>query len=490
MKQTEAVEVIYSLLPRMKQDTPESVMSKYAAVNNLSPAQLERLGHVFNTATTLASLEQDRNAPPPLIDVQNMVGGYIQNTGRSKRASFLSEIEEPVVKQASHAVSRELPHVWGERHEPLPDLSSLSKEAANRIPEMRRHFEQALVLAERAVEEEVDAASRYSNAVYKVAKEIYRDEQPVMKLATLMADIKGLTSELESDIICGKLANFAADFGVKVDSSALQSVPPVVLARDRTGHFDQIRGALDHLKLAMDNHALLIETLNIADNLAECMGADWRVEKEASVKAARIRMLAEAGGILKEAQPEKKPKEREDEDNFEASLERVIDRKTDQYGDPYGVSSLYGPALRAGMRGAESMKGELSTLYGTDIPNYLKQVGQEGLVGQMLEDTARSNQNRARSMGESRRQIEQDAIAAATLKKLMITDEVLSTKNPERVFEAFTTIRNAAPEVASDPSLLRLLLRQAMETQGVDIDTATAARRFGSPSTRPRDKEV
>lgn len=483
MKQTDAVEVIYSLLPKMKSAAPEQVMQKYAASRGLSAAQLERLGHVFNTASTLATLEKDRNASPSLVNVPEMVGNYVKETGSAKRASFFAEPE--VVKAASAPVApAEVPNIWGAQREELPSFQT--KEAADRAPGRRRIMEHALEYAEQAAEEEVTASSKFAAALDKLARQLVKEEDVEMKFATLKADLAGLNSEVESEMICGKLAGIMGGLGIRIENNALRSAPPVVLHRDRTGFYPQVQAACEHLKVALDAHASLLEAARVADNMADLLHGDWAAEHHLGKKAAAIYNLLEAGGILKEALSVKKS-----DGDIETLIRNIETGRQDRsFDEPYRASQLIGPMIDRGVASSEKLLSGLNQTYTNTIPGYLDALEPGGAVGKWLEPTATSNQAAAKSMGNARRQIEQDAIAAGNLKKLMITDEILSTKDPEKVFEAFTSIRNAAPEVASDVSMLRLLLRQALETQGVDIDTATAARKFQqADASAPRSQK-
>jgi hypothetical protein len=106
----------------------------------------------------------------------------------------------------------------------------------------------------------------------------------------------------------------------------------------------------------------------------------------------------------------------------------------------------------------------------------------------MLARTAGENKERAYNTGLDREQIARDTRAAATLQKLMIKDEILSTRDPEQVWQAFQSIRNASPHVAGDETMLKLLLRQATEIGGLDIDTGGAIRKYDDPRSRPGSK--
>ncbi len=474
MKQTEAADTIFSLLPQMKQEAPDKVITKYAKANRLSAAQVERLGHVFNTASTLATLEKDRNAAPTLLDVPQMVQGYVRDTGTSKRASFLDEHPEfPEIAAAVPKVS-EVPRIWKSVEEPatLPKVAQQGD-----IKGLNQQLELACEAAERALDETAFEMQKYAAVMSDIAGQLLRDEDPQAKLATLLADTMDVVSPYEFDAVSNKLANAFRAHGVEVQDNSWQKAPPIVLSRDRTGFGDAVQKGLEHLKLAIHCQAQMAEALHIASDCLNVMPdehklqADYKLDKV----AARILSLGETTGILqKEAGTA--PKKSDDDE----ILEFVSEGKRDEYDKPYGVRHLFPKAFKGVASESQEALDTYSKLYGTEIPGMLDYIRADSPLGQSfgLTQRAERNQERARAQGAARVTAAQDTESVANLKKLILTDEILSTKDPERVVEAYNSIRSAAPEVAADISVLRLLLRQAMETQGVDIDTATAARKF------------
>lgn len=79
MTQQQQIELLSSIMPEIN-DThdPKGVMLKCAKKHNLSPAQLEKLGHVYNTAKTLVGLEKQahRGDSFSIVDVPDMVASY------------------------------------------------------------------------------------------------------------------------------------------------------------------------------------------------------------------------------------------------------------------------------------------------------------------------------------------------------------------------------------------------------------------------------
>jgi hypothetical protein len=257
-----------------------------------------------------------------------------------------------------------------------------------------------------------------------------------------------------------------------------------VLARDRTGMTGQLRGAIDHFKLACTAGACLAEALEKVASLAPVIAQTDPHAAAAVRKMAReVERLGKSAGAFKEAQALPKPKD----DPWPTSVpDSDHAKQLERAGNEFGAAlekdesawSLVGPTSRGVAHGALFARQELGNLAFRDAPAAFKQFTRHGDIGQLLEPTAIANKSRAEGHALNREQVASATRAMATVQRLMAQDEILSTKDPEKVFEAFNTIRSASPEVAGDMSLLRIMLRNALDYQGVDIDTASAARKF------------
>lgn len=485
MKQTEAVDVIYQLLPKMQAGDPVSVLRKYASDRKLAPAQLERLGHVFNTASTLATLEKDRNGIPDLMDVKGMVRGYVDHQGRAKRASWLAEQAEAPTKEASATVQdEELPDIWSGTER----LSE--KQAAAPIDltiPRKRAFYAACTLAERCVEEEVEHVSDMCRELDKLAATIIRDDKPLLKYATLVADAEALGTPTLTGMVVDKLAAQLRSRGLNVENHT-QEVPPFVLARDRTGLYSQLDSACNKLKVAIDTRSVLAESLSMVSEMAGHLSDDINIVRQAEKTANEIVRLGGAAGIYKAAGSAAEDRGKivpfnEDAqrflNNLHASAQPARENKeTESEMEPWMNTLGFGVAgLGAASAGARRFVGQ-------SVPAFLNEFGDEGTAAKTLKPLADKNQERVKGHALDRHQIVEDTRAVATLKDIMMRDEILSSKDPNQVFEAFQAIRHASPEVAGDKQMLTLLLRQALATHGLDIDTASAARKFEHGSYR------
>ena len=77
-----------------------------------------------------------------------------------------------------------------------------------------------------------------------------------------------------------------------------------------------------------------------------------------------------------------------------------------------------------------------------------------------------------------------DTRHTALLQNLLTTDEILSEADPEQVVNLYNTIRQQAPELAADGNVMRVLLRSAIQHDGIDpfalkgiIETETAGQK-------------
>lgn len=89
MKQKQLVDLLESAMPEIaRTGDPEGVLLKTARTNNLSPAQLEKFGHVFNTMKTNYILKQasERGGSFSIVDVPKLVEKYATWKPTKKKA--------------------------------------------------------------------------------------------------------------------------------------------------------------------------------------------------------------------------------------------------------------------------------------------------------------------------------------------------------------------------------------------------------------------
>jgi hypothetical protein len=115
MTQRQQIQMLNSIMPEIVESKdPEATMLKCAKKNNLSPAQLEKLGHVFNSMKTLVGLEKQANRGDSfsIVDVPEMVSKYTTYDPERVLSDKAEAVHSKVDKLTKYASSD--PDGWGE----------------------------------------------------------------------------------------------------------------------------------------------------------------------------------------------------------------------------------------------------------------------------------------------------------------------------------------------------------------------------------------
>ena len=101
MTQAETIKMLDSIMPDIiSTRDPEGTMLKCASKHNLSPAQLEHLGQVYNTTKTIVGLEKQANRGNSfkLLNVPEMVSKYASYDPSKKPTGKSKDVHEKVDK--------------------------------------------------------------------------------------------------------------------------------------------------------------------------------------------------------------------------------------------------------------------------------------------------------------------------------------------------------------------------------------------------------
>lgn len=488
MDQSEALSVIYSLIPQMVGKDPSGVLIKYAADNGLAPAQLQRLGYVFNQAMTNEMLTKDRNGVPHTLDVVKMASDFIGVTGRGKRASSFFDTTSPSeggqqkaasaeVKITSPQINRDrVPETW---HVPERGfVREVEKQAKDRT---RDAFWLSVKVANVALEEYTCSNVQQATVVNHIARAISKQANPSMQLAMLSADAKHYIPGEES-AIDEVVTKIAAAVGKEASRHLEITAPSSVFQSDRTGMVEKLRESISHGKEASFAIESLMDAVETAGQTGTVLASDPQIARAATKLATEVERLGKPLGLFKESSAAPNvvngPWGGRASDDLGALAGSSADQAISSARSGEGTLPFLAHAGAAGVHQAGNIAQTGRQLLFRDAPAAVREFTQQGTVGQMLDDTARKNQARADSQLLDRDRIAKDTESVAKLQRILIEDEILSKKDPEKVFQAFMTIRNSSPEVAGDEGLLKLMLRHSLETQGVDIDTASAARKY------------
>lgn len=99
MNQQQQIQLLNSIMPQIVETRdPEATMLKCARKNNLSPAQLEKLGHVYNTMKTIVGLEKQANRGDSfsILDVPKMVSKYTTYDANAELSAQAEKVHDKV----------------------------------------------------------------------------------------------------------------------------------------------------------------------------------------------------------------------------------------------------------------------------------------------------------------------------------------------------------------------------------------------------------
>ena len=504
MEHREATEEILRLIPKMANQDPGEVLIEHASRHKLAPAQLHKLAQVYNTCSTLYGQSVNRNAIPDLVDGADVVRKFAERHGRSQQkaaSSFMSDAPaEPLEKAASAEPvaeqPEELPHIWSE--------APLKRAAAEREidPTLKRDwffrdYDRTIRKTIAGVEKMAAAmdslAQTRDNAVAAINSAINKGAGEDL-VARMERDANTLMDTPLSRTTFDLIEGSAKAAGVKCIRWSEEKYPSLVLGRDSTGLFNKINDVSENF---FKTASVMTE---FEEDLATCMKMASEAPKGYEARALNmLESLKRAAAPLEEFFKFASAAEKEDTPKKKPSTTR-----TTSLGVEEAIKENEGAIRR--MRGFDPAKdtGEFRdaaedaaagyiTIPAALMKDVVHGVGGafSGIAGGATE-LASPTGGLAKFLSpygdeyKGRQQADQlsldkseiDTISIANLKRLMATDEIISLADPAAVVEAFNSIRNASLEVAADPSLLRLQLRQALQLQGFDIDSATAARKF------------
>jgi hypothetical protein len=402
MEHNEIVSVLEDLVPEINRTkNPQGVLIKYANENNLSPAQLEKMGQIFNIVRTLSFMEKsaNRGGTFPLLDVPKMVAEYTA-----------AETNEPTVKSAS---------------------SNINVTASERFPiNFLRLSKGWQVPSEEPapIEKEASAEPEYSetdiNNIDQIAfeyEEKYREKIASIVNLVLLGELdfedfeksaRALYPEIEDvvfDTIARKLSGYRS-LTIK-RASAMKG-----LAADITGKAELAKEAYEALEMVRGAHAL--------KKSAAVAGQGKDADKDTYTKNDPNQ------------NPPPSPKR-----NKSFNLITVSDSKPNLTEKSQSPSENILDTILDSTEGA----GEAISLIGKAKDKNKKQ--------KYLDDVMANTH------------------AAANIQRLLITDPVISKADPETVISLAASLGAQNPSTISDINILRTVLREALQYEGVPLHT-------------------
>lgn len=419
MTQQQQINLLTSIMPEISEThDPRGVMLKCAKEHNLSPAQLEKLGHVYNTAKTLVGLEKQahRGDSFSIVDVPEMVASYTtfdptkevakgskEVHRRANRLLKYAEADETgywtrkfmrlgkgVEKAASAKLPTILDDIWekgkrvvvtneadGNQWEeiPLPGGARLNSVVKSAAAGMKYVASQMTKAAEDAREAMVDANETSRRMVKEIKDVLVKSGRKEEVWKEMVEDLDDYFSDSRE-----KSASLAHYIESHLEYDHQCRVPHIDLEK-RAGR----------RMIARDRHGIFER----ADEILECAGAF----KEAK---ALYESLTEASGEGEESEEEK-------------------------------VAALL-----------SAMKQPVEAARMLDIPTT-------------------KEQKKWKEEAQSR------AKQTAALQQLLLSDPVLQEADPHEVEDIYNTVSSLNSTIASDPKLLGPVLKESLQYGSVPI---------------------
>lgn len=475
MDHPEVINRVKNLVPEIQRTKdPKSALLKLARDERLSPAQLERVAQMFNTAKTLTFLDKsaNRGGSFSLVDTEDLLDAYT--------AHSLPTASQPITKKAcADTLDPNDINAW-------IDTPVQEKQAATRFP--RAEWLVDGIFDEKLESDEIDdwkkeaaEQGRQEHATQVVLDLIaeVRDqysEKVLAKVATLkQAALEGAWTEMEEDalLILGdnardalnEAATHLAMAGIKV--ARFEGPSKLKLARDRTGYLKDVAELADAYDTVCNSWELEEMEKEAAGAVEDKPKSQQRKGRKGKGRASEgdDQPRGQAGGA--QAAPAGGGQTGGMELNAPQQSQAVL--QTRPRGQRMSEERDF-PIPRGDNEGKDqsAITGLLSGMQRgrTLIPDTPKRMPWESALGISTPELLVPGVNR------KQQQIDDslaDDDSLMMLQRFMASDPVISEADPDMVVEIYNAIRSINPEFAGDPQRMRLALRDAIQYESLPI---------------------
>jgi hypothetical protein len=453
MEHFTAIKLIERLAPSINESQdPKGTLIKYASDNNLSPAELERLGQVYNSAKTLSHLEKSANRGDSytLLDINELMADYTQHSTPSKKT--IEKSASSSVKNGGH-----LPNFF--------NVETLEKSAA--APQehelayaIRRNTREAELQDQANFISEVptiihDLTQDLMKQANEINKHIYlKNIEPNTFFTKLAAD--SLASENQNrdaiELLCKKASNY---FGF-IPTVEFEKLASSKVVMDRTGFLEQAESLQEKIDVLVELKAI---EKKAAKGIAG-LGGDQMTDDEAAI----LNAIAEEPGSPKKEKTKKEPKETEE---------------AEESPEPTEVPEEFSPAVDAGTASivAYLMENQRAQNAGKSAPETSGASSKElaKTLKSFIDDTY---ENRAKKLitmpskgdrGYVNAAVDKTVASidtAATIHELM-QDPIIAAHSPRTVVSIYNSLAQVNPKMMQDKNVAKFALREALQYEGI-----------------------
>ena len=446
MEHFTAIKVIENLAQdiNLTQD-PKNVLIKYAEDKNLSPAELERLGQVYNSAKTLSHLEKSANRGDTynVLDIEDLVKTYM---GHTKEAT--------VIKQASASVIKggKLPNLFS--------IESLEKAASEETSEFGSIFLDKMPNYEREsamqfLYELPDTIHELKGSIQKsasqIARSFYLENVNLKDTLEKVARDSAASSNKNSDAILFVAKKAVNYFGEEIQPD-LEKYASAKVVKDTTGwlnQFSELQESIDLLQelseIAKSAAAGTLEFVGGEPTVVDLgdfgLGVDTGSGATSTANTAPVAKVTPTGS----GDPTQSPA---DSARSSAILDYLIAKEIAK-NTPADVETSKDVDLRA----LNALKNLADNSF-------------ESLVEKQFNIPAVNRGYTAAKVDKRTSSIE----AAATIHELM-QDPVISAHSPQMVVSLYNSLSQVNPTMMRDKNVAKFALREALQYEGVTPHT-------------------
>lgn len=455
MDQQAHIRLLNSIMPEIAETrNPEAVLLKCAKAHNLTPAMLEKLGHVFNTTKTLVGLEKmaNRGDSFSIVNVPEMVSKYTTYDPSAPLSVEDKKVHQKVEKLTKYAgenaqwreiINSGMQKAAGandwifESPKELPDMGALLREAIN-----DRGGDLVFQNADEGEWKEIDMGiATPMDVTFDKAASANSERKPMYEVRPIY---KEAANALEDAILEGK-ANIMEKYAAL--RSYVEWTPSVwtEIAEDAVS----VMGKEAAVKAIKDAEEYMEGRM--------CRVPAFDIEKMAFFPALprdrhdKVDLLLEADEIskmVKQAEAELAELE-ETFEGYTKEAKGLVNIPTNELlegiKNPYEKSAVFKvlPDMMTGAKNTWDTVGTVSELMGS-------------------------------SSGARQKKIDnavQTAARDATLQRLMLTDDIIREADPYEVQDIYHAIADLSPSLANNPVLMSTLIKESLQYGALPIQT-------------------
>lgn len=455
MDQQAHIRLLNSIMPEIAETrNPEAVLLKCAKAHNLTPAMLEKLGHVFNTTKTLVGLEKmaNRGDSFSIVNVPEMVSKYTTYDPSAPLTVEDKKVHQKVEKLTKYAgenaqwreiINSGMQKAAGandwvfETPKELPDMGALLREAMN-----DRGGDLVFQNADEGEWKEIDMGiATPMDVTFDKAASANIERKPMYEVRPIY---KEAANALEDAILEGK-ANIMEKYAAL--RSYVEWTPSVwtEIAEDAVS----VMGKEAAVKAIKDAEEYMEDRM--------CRVPTFDIEKMAFFPALprdrhdKVDLLLEADEIskmVKQAEAELAELE-ETFEGYTKEAKGLVNIKTNELlegiQNPNEKAAMFKvlPGMMEGAKNTWDTVGTVSELMGS-------------------------------SSGARQKKIDkavQTAARDATLQRLMLTDDIIREADPYEVQDIYHAIADLSPSLANNPVLMSTLIKESLQYGALPIQT-------------------